>query len=73
MVGKLQKWGNSLALRIPKSMADDLNLGENAKVTVIVENGSIVVSPNRRKRYELVTYLPSWRRCRFSRSAMLRW
>ena len=57
MVGKVQKWGNSLALRIPKSMSEDLKLGENATVNLTLENGFLVVSPDRQKRYQLADML----------------
>jgi antitoxin MazE len=53
MVGKVQKWGNSLALRIPKAMADDLRLGEHAVVSMTLENGSLVVRPDRKKQLDL--------------------
>jgi len=57
MVGRVQKWGNSLALRIPKSMAEDLDIGENATVNLTLENGALVVSPDRQKRYQLADML----------------
>ena len=43
----VQKWGNSLAVRIPKSFAVDLGLAENAAVELSVAEGRLVVEPRR--------------------------
>jgi len=45
MLTKVQKWGNSLALRIPKSIAVDSCLSEDSTVELSLENGVIVVKP----------------------------
>lgn len=34
MIGRLQRWGNSLAVRIPKDEVDRLGLGEGSTVDV---------------------------------------
>lgn len=41
---KVQKWGNSLALRIPKPFADELGLRPGTAVEVSLEKGKLVVS-----------------------------
>lgn len=41
----LQKWGNSLALRIPKTYADEINVGEGHAVEIGVHKGRLVVAP----------------------------
>jgi antitoxin MazE len=41
----IKKWGNSLALRIPMSLANQLNIGENSTVECTVLNGRLVVKP----------------------------
>ena len=41
---KVQKWGNSLALRIPKPFADEVGLRPNIAVDVSLEEGKLVVS-----------------------------
>ena len=41
---KVQKWGNSLALRIPKPFADEVGLRPNTAVDVSLEEGKLVVS-----------------------------
>lgn len=40
---RVQKWGNSLALRIPKAFAEDLKMCENTVVDVAVENDALVI------------------------------
>ena len=41
---KVQKWGNSLALRIPKPFADEVGLQANTGVEISLEEGKLVVS-----------------------------
>jgi antitoxin MazE len=49
----ISKWGNSLAVRIPRAIAKQANLGEGDCVTLALDrDGGIVVRPTRR-RYEL--------------------
>ena len=50
MKARVQKWGNSLAVRIPKALATETGLGENAEVELSSDNGRIVVAPRKRKR-----------------------
>jgi len=40
---RIQKWGNSLALRIPKPFAEESNLREDSAVDVTVRGGKLVV------------------------------
>lgn len=41
----VQKWGNSLALRIPKSFADEVGLRADAAVELSLVEGKLVVQP----------------------------
>ena len=43
MKARIQKWGNSLALRIPKPFAEESNLHEDTAVDVSVRAGKLVV------------------------------
>ena len=43
MKTKIKKWGNSLALRIPKALAEDSHLYIGSTVDVSVQNDSLVV------------------------------
>jgi len=45
MQARVQKWGNSLAVRIPKSFASQSHLGQNSVVEMSVENGKIILLP----------------------------
>jgi antitoxin MazE len=45
MKTRVQKWGNSLALRIPRPFADEVALHENSAVDVSVRSGKLVVVP----------------------------
>ncbi len=45
MQTRIQKWGNSLALRIPKSFAQEIGLDQDATVNVSLEDGRLVVVP----------------------------
>lgn len=42
---QIQKWGNSLALRIPKSFAVESNIGQGSTVEVSMEKDKIVLFP----------------------------
>lgn len=45
MHAKVQKWGNSLALRIPKAFAVDTKLENDSMVEISVIEGQIIVKP----------------------------
>jgi len=52
MNATIQKWGNSLAVRIPKNISKDTGLSEGSNIDIMVENGNIVLSPGK-KEYSL--------------------
>lgn len=45
MRAKIQRWGNSLALRIPKPVAEQAGLGQGGLVELDVEAGALRVRP----------------------------
>ena len=53
MQTKITKWGNSLALRIPKSFALNANLRQNERVDLSIEKEKIIISPINEKEYSL--------------------
>jgi len=53
MQTKIQKWGNSLGLRIPRSFAAEAQVEEGSTVDVSVENGCLRVRPVRARRFAL--------------------
>jgi len=42
---RVQKWGNSLALRIPKSFATEIGLQRNSTVELSLVEGRLVIMP----------------------------
>jgi antitoxin MazE len=44
---QIAKWGNSLGLRLPKSVTREAQLDEGDTVDVSVKNGAIVIRPSR--------------------------
>ena len=45
MLTKVQKWGNSLALRIPKAFALDAQLANDSFVEITITEGQIIITP----------------------------
>ena len=45
MLTKVQKWGNSLALRIPKAFALDAQLENDSFVEINIVEGQIIITP----------------------------
>ena len=45
MLTKVQKWGNGLALRIPKAVARDAQLENDSLVEISLVEGQIIVTP----------------------------
>ncbi len=50
---KIQQWGNSLALRIPKAFAVEANLRKGAVVDVSEEGGKIILTPVKEQKITL--------------------
>jgi antitoxin MazE len=50
---KIQKWGNSLGLRIPKAFAAEVGVGPGSSVDVSVHEGELVVRPLRQDALRL--------------------
>lgn len=53
MQTKIQKWGNSLALRIPKSFALDIDIKQNEFVDLSIVEGKLIITPITEKEYSL--------------------
>lgn len=45
MRARVQRWGNSLAVRIPKRLADEAGIGAGTAVDVSLDGGAIVARP----------------------------
>ena len=57
MLTKIQKWGNSLALRIPKALAEETGLDSGSSVEMQIVDGEIHIVPVQEVRYELEALL----------------
>ncbi|MDO8834910.1 MAG: AbrB/MazE/SpoVT family DNA-binding domain-containing protein [Vicinamibacterales bacterium] len=53
MQTKIQKWGNSLGLRIPRAVAVAVGVDVGAEVALSVRDGDLIVRPTRRAKYRL--------------------
>lgn len=54
MQTQIQKWGNSLALRLPSKLLSHLNLRGGSTVTIILEGDHLLIQP---KKYQLDEFL----------------
>ena len=53
MQARIQKWGNSLAVRIPKTLAMEAQLTQEAVVELAVVKGKLIIAPIKKRKYEL--------------------
>lgn len=54
MIAHVQKWGNSLALRIPSGVAKKLHLQVGSPVSIEIEEGCMIVQPPKYSLEELL-------------------
>ena len=60
MRSSIAKWGNSLAVRLPRQVVDAANLQEGAEVEITVDDGKLTIAP-RRPRYQLSELLADYK------------
>lgn len=53
MLAEVQKWGNSLAIRIPKEMALEIGLDFESKIELVLEKGELRIVSVKKPRYTL--------------------
>jgi antitoxin MazE len=53
----VQKWGNSLGVRIPKAIAEQVNLESGTQVDFDTSGGVLTIRPKRRRRQRLAALL----------------
>ncbi len=54
MLAKVQKWGNSLALRLPKALAEEIGVKQESPVNISVRDHAIVIELARKTaKYDL--------------------
>lgn len=49
----VQKWGNSLAIRIPQALAVQIEMAEGSPVELSVRDGELIVRPDRPQKLSL--------------------
>lgn len=59
MIAIIQKWGNSLGVRIPKPLAQDASLKEGVAIEMSVQDGRLILEAQKPQRYQLDTLLKS--------------
>jgi antitoxin MazE len=57
METRIKKWGNSLALRIPKALAEEAGLAYQVPVELSLVEGKLVIARIERSRPDLETLL----------------
>lgn len=62
MITKIQKWGNSLGLRIPKSFATESGVEDGSDVDISLEEDKIIIRPMRASKYKLSDLLSQVRK-----------
>ena len=53
MQTKIQKWGNSLGLRIPRSFAAEAQVEEGTTVDLSVDDGRLLIRPLQVRKHSL--------------------
>ena len=53
MLSKVQLWGNSLALRIPRYIANQMKLDNGSNVDVSLEEEKLIIKPVKDKKESL--------------------
>ena len=53
MLTKIQRWGNSLGLRIPRSLAIEADVEAGSTVDLAIQDGGLIIRPVRGPRYSL--------------------
>jgi antitoxin MazE len=53
MKTRIRKWGNSLALRIPKTYATEAGLDQESSVEISVERGKLIIVPSTKPTFTL--------------------
>jgi antitoxin MazE len=57
MKTRVQKWGNSLGVRIPKSFAAEIGIDRDSSVQMMIDEGAIVIVPEREPSWTLEALL----------------
>lgn len=50
---KVKKWGNSLGLRIPQAIANQINIQDGSRINLVLKNNKIELIPVASEEYRL--------------------
>jgi antitoxin MazE len=50
---RVRKWGNSLALRIPKAFAEEVRVKQGSEVDLSVDDGRLIAAPVEQETWRL--------------------
>ena len=59
MIATVQKWGNSLGVRIPKTIAEDSSIRAGSAIEMRVQDGRVILEPQKTRKYHLGTMIKS--------------
>jgi len=54
---QVKKWGNSLGLRIPQAIANQINIQEGSKINLVLKNNKIEITPAKSDDYHLEDFV----------------
>ncbi len=60
MTTKVKKWGNSLAVRIPKELGEMIRFQEGTDVTFSLKGNTIVISHSEKPKYTLESLMKNF-------------
>ncbi|NLO20049.1 MAG: AbrB/MazE/SpoVT family DNA-binding domain-containing protein [Ignavibacteria bacterium] len=50
---QVRKWGNSLGIRIPQAIANQINIQDGSKINLVLKSNKIELSPAAPEEYKL--------------------
>ncbi len=53
MTTVVARWGNSLAIRLPRALVEQVQMSEGTSISFSVSGNSIIITPHSRKKYTL--------------------
>ncbi|MBI2001728.1 MAG: AbrB/MazE/SpoVT family DNA-binding domain-containing protein [candidate division NC10 bacterium] len=53
MVTVVKKWGNSIGIRLPKTVAQEVEINEGSAVAIEAKDGNIIITPVHKRSYQL--------------------
>ena len=53
MVIQVKKWGNSLGIRIPQAIANQINIQDGSRINLVLKNNKIELTPAVSEEYRL--------------------